>query len=247
MSCLGLLTRAASALALLIGLSGSFATTSVQAQTIEDPLHGCVNAVVGCPEPVQGNLSPGLGNTFEFVSSPSGDVGTLYLEILVPVSDANANMQSYTVSGGANSPASSTLLSGQFTNAAGSNLATFLGIQNNLGTGSPTMTNSSLGGVNYYVYQVNLGNETLGGTSNPSATTPSPFSFTAGDFLPGTVIVAYLASSNCTTKCDITTATSGQIDVTPLPAALSLFAGGLGLIGFAGFRKRRKTARLAAA
>jgi hypothetical protein len=32
----------------------------------------------------------------------------------------------------------------------------------------------------------------------------------------------------------------------PLPGALPLFAAGLGFIGFAGWRKKRKTARLAA-
>jgi hypothetical protein len=39
--------------------------------------------------------------------------------------------------------------------------------------------------------------------------------------------------------------TTSHIPSTPLPGALPLFIGGLGLIGVAGFRKKRKVSRLA--
>jgi len=246
MSYLGLLTRVASALALLIGLSGYFATTSAHAQTIDptiDPLHGCVtaNSTTTCGNYASGILDPGSGNTFSFVPSPNqGQTGTLQLEILVPVSDvSDPSSVSFTVNGATSTEATS---SAYGTNVFSGNqmLTTFIGI-----SAQPTMPNSAFnngaGGVSYYVYQV-----TVPGTYSPG----EALSFSAGStLLTGTEIVAVLNTGTTGSPNYITTAQSSQIDVvtTPLPAALSLFAGGLGLIGFAGFRKKRKTARLAVA
>lgn len=44
-----------------------------------------------------------------------------------------------------------------------------------------------------------------------------------------------------------TLTTSGDVFISPVPAALPLFASGLGALGFLGWRKRRKSAAVAAA
>src|SRR5262249_24226772 len=155
------------------------------AQTVIDPLKGCVNYV--CGDPNTTNLNPGSGNTFEFVSDPSGDVGTLNLEILVPVSVNGSSSERYTVTVGSNTYTS--VSKGEFTTGPNSraNLVTFLVHPSST---QPPMTNNSLGNVDYYVYQVTLPSETLGGvstggkvTNTPQGTVPGPFSITGG-YLP---------------------------------------------------------------
>jgi hypothetical protein len=69
----------------------------------------------------------------------------------------------------------------------------------------------------------------------------------------GTLLTSFTLTLTCNAGSDKVCALSNifayndGLHNAPLPGALPLFAGGLGLIGFAGLRKRRNAARLAVA
>ena len=107
-------------------------------------------------------------------------------------------------------------------------------------------------------------------TSGTFSNSPATFDFYSGgsifDYdvleftLPSALTAMQLASAHnftasggesfvfifCGGVCDTRTVTSGTLDevpaATPLPAALPMFAGGLGMVGFLARRRKRKTA-----
>ena len=74
-------------------------------------------------------------------------------------------------------------------------------------------------------------------------------SLTAGTYILDTYLGTCGAGQTCSktgTSSDPTYAVGFAPTATPLPAALSLFAGGLGVIGLLGSRRKRKAASIAA-
>jgi hypothetical protein len=79
------------------------------------------------------------------------------------------------------------------------------------------------------------------GPHNPFIFEDGLFNLLVGGVTAGSIVTA--VTINFGTATDVVTA---QLQPTPLPAALPLFAGGLGLMGFLGRRKKRKALGLLA-
>ena len=102
----------------------------------------------------------------------------------------------------------------------------------------------------FYVYQADLGTNTLAKNSTPNG---SPQLSLIGSLPEYSYLLAFLETTSTskngkTTESYSATANSGAIFedtpplVTPLPAALPLFASGLGALGLLGWRRKRKKA-----
>ena len=84
------------------------------------------------------------------------------------------------------------------------------------------------------------GNEVTGATKDPGGAAFTSFFDVFVDIsLPGTYPYQICPTSGCTSSNVIAT---GTITVTPLPAALPLFATGLGALGLIGWRRKKKAA-----
>lgn len=144
-------------------------------------------------------------------------------------------------------------------------LDTYLGIAgssaNPIGAYLPSTQALDAGATGFDVYQVDLGSATLQSPSNPNV---SPLETLSSSLPLGSYIVAFFDTdtTTCVKKergtCIETaefydsTANSGAIfetgtpTATPLPAALPLFATGLGGLGLLGWRRKRKAQAVAA-
>jgi PEP-CTERM motif len=201
----------------------------VKADTIDDPLHGfCWNGTT-CSD--NGTNTPTTSNPpyFGFYISPGPQTGTYLIDILVPTS--YGIQPSFSVSGDLSGTA--TLFSS--TAWSSGDLADYLG----LATTSPDNPIGAYlaGGSSYYVYQVNLGTATL-----QNSASGSPDLTIVGGVPVDTYIVGFLLTTNCGTSNDkcVATANSGAILETgqvPEPGSLMLF--GTGLLGMAGFLRRK--------
>jgi hypothetical protein len=222
-----------------------------------DPLHGYLWTQTGSVDTTTtatevGGITP-LGTTtdFGFDVSPGPKTGTQYIAIVLP---GTAPAGSFSVSTVGPSPTSFGVTQegtlGAFTDPPTTNtlegfLSTFVP---RIGTASP---NNPIGNLEKFdtanktftVYLANLGIETLAADSCVGVTNTCGEDLTiGGDKLPlGAFIVSFLDTG---TGNVIGTANSGdlfvnQLAATPLPAALPLFAGGLGLMGWLTRRRKR--------
>jgi hypothetical protein len=174
----------------------AFATVPASADVI-DPLHGqCVGTAPNCVD--NGNNTPTSAsiNPFGFTVSPSPQTGDLIIDVLVPNNeDPSPATLSFTITGGTNTPATASLVTptGDTVPTAWTmgDLSAFTSPSIPLPNSSPS---NPIGAFNcsppkncanffdpgltgFYVYQANLGTETLTGTTTDPfsiATLPLP-------------------------------------------------------------------------
>lgn len=220
-----------SGLALLIGALATITTAQLRA----DALHGaCVSPTPACSD--NGTVTPVASSspTYSFISSPSGDTGNLEIITLIPNNLTGASSESFSVSGGATSPASATLVSPTAWNSG--KLDAYLGISanpaNSIGAFLSTTQALDASATGYFVYMADLGTNTLGSSS--------PVLNDGGFDLPkGSAIVAFLNTGTTSSPAWVATAPSGQLSIdptpsstTPEPASMVLLGSGLLAIGF---------------
>lgn len=234
-----------SCLALMLAAAAAFAAVQVRA----DALHGlCNSPTAPCSD--NGTVTPVASSTptYGFTGSSGGEVGDFQIVTLIPNNVTGAGSESFSVMGGATSPAAASLVSS--TPWTSGKLDAYLGISaspaNPIGAFLSTTQGFQSSATGYFVYVADLGTNTLLGASATSATP----SLNDGSFLfpNGAAIVAFINTGTSSSPNWIATANSGQLSidgshtVTPEPASLVLF--GTGLLGFA-FVIRRKFAHAA--
>ena len=185
------------------------------------------------------NPSPNFG--FWYSSGPA--TGDFYVDILVPNNDPLPSSLTLTVTGGAISPA----VANEFSTSGWTSkfLAAYLGISaspaNPIGAWLPTTQGNDPGATGYYVFQADLGSNTLAGAAGSGP------DLNAGTLDLGTVVVGFLETNSCNKNGDcewVATANSGALyegtSTVPEPGTLALF--GAGLLGCALFIARRRAA-----
>lgn len=212
-----------------------------------DALHGvCDSPTPACSD--NGTVTPVLSNnpTYGFTSS-KGASGDYLIVTLIPNNIAGAASESFSVSGGATSPAASSLFSG--TAWTSGSLDAYLGISasptNSIGAFLPTTQSLDSGATGYFVYEADLGTNTLLGSS---ATTATPMLNDGSFSFPnGASIVAFLNEGTTASPDWVGAANSGQLSVDgpspTVPEPASLFLLGTGLLALALLIRRKETAR----
>jgi hypothetical protein len=239
-----------------VALAALFIASPTRADTLADPLlsYSCTGAGTGCTQTDNGTFAPlSSAQNWGFEIAPGPQTGSLTLGIFVPtnlIDTTTFALPGLTDNGGALLLA---LKIAALLNAGdGASIATYLNLPNaadfsptdnfaNLSAGELT-ENPGFGG-NFLSFTVTIPGITLDG--NGSTTLLNDFSF--GSNLPaGTVIAGFFTIDNCTKNCNVGTAASNDLvitplasDTTPIPGALWLFAGGLGVLTMLGRRRQR--------
>jgi hypothetical protein len=210
-----------------------------------DALHGfCSDCVVddmigGVPVTSTGTNPP---LNFGFWSGgPSGLTGNYMIDILTPDNGGTAPSIMYSISGGMNGTATAGLFSSTAWTSQNTHLDSYLGLsaspQNPLGAWLPATQTLDPNAMGYWVFQANLGSNTLG-----TATGTGPM-LSLGSSLPeGSLIVAFLSGSSSTTATANSSAIfeTGAPSSVPEPAPLVLMVAGF--MGLAITRMRRRKA-----
>lgn len=184
-------------------------------------------------------------SNFEFTSSPGNISGTLFVDILVPDNTVGGNSLNFSITDGKTSIDASLFKPAAWT---GGQLDSYLNI-----SASPTnpigayesLAGHALSVDGFYVYQADLGANTLAGNSDPNG---SPQLSLNGLLPEDSYVLAFLETTSGKGKNEstsyIATANSGTIfedtpAPTPLPATLPLLATGLGAMVLLGWRRKR--------
>jgi hypothetical protein len=171
-----------------IHLAGA-AATFCSSVTFADALHGfCSNC--GSNGPVEMTASTGPLMNFGFWDAGKSSSGTYILDILIPDNGGSAPSETYTISGGASGTAS--LFSPMpWTNGK---LDSFLGMNasptNPLSAWLHATKSLDANAIGYWVFQANLGSQTLGTSSGTG-----PLLNLTSELPQGSVIVAFLEST----------------------------------------------------
>lgn len=216
----------------------AFTTTAAHA----DALHGFCYGSSSCSD--SGSNTPTSTNPpqFGFVSSPSGDSGAFYIDILVP------NIGSPVASLGVTNTTTSTTSSATLFNSTpwtSGQLDAYLALAgganpaNPIGAYLPATQALVPGATGFYVYQDALGTQTLNG-NGPLLTLQS--SLPLGSYIVGFLNIGTTGSPNF-----VGTANSGAIfetrtPTTPTPEPSSLALLGTGIAAAAGILRRRMKA-----
>jgi hypothetical protein len=210
-----------------------------------DSLHGFCYGASTCTD--NGTNTPTGTNPpmFGFTSTPSGDMGAFYLDILVPTSGSAPTTSSIGV---INTTTSTTSTASLFSNTAWTTgqLDNYLTLSgganpaNPIGAFLPATQALAPSTTGFYVYQDSLGTQTLNG-SGPL--------FTLQSSLPmGSYIVGFLNIGTASQPNFVGTAPSGAIlertssSLMPAPEPSSIVLLGTGLAAAAGLLRRRVNA-----
>ena len=234
------------------------------ADTIDDPLHGCI---VGTSCYDNGTVTPTTSNplpTFTFTVSPGPNTGDFLIDVLVPNNeDPTPGAISFTISGTSagstdtgNVSGSSTLeglwTSGTLASFLGATaspsnpLSAFLPYTQGNNCGATQTATCDPGATGYDVYQVDLGNNKLQPPSNP---TYPDLSLTGSDLPNASLLVGFLGNGTTygSSTSWIATAPSGAIfeagggsPPPSVPEPTSLILLGTGLLAMAVIISRKK-------
>jgi hypothetical protein len=181
--------------------------------------------------------------SFGFTDSPGPTSGDLVIDILTP--DNQTAGPSFVLTGTLNGTA--TLFSATpFTSGA---LDTYLGISaspnNPIGAYLPSTQALDPGATGFFVYRVDLGTTTLQGPSNPNV---SPLESLSSGILPqASYILGFLNTGTADKPKWEATANSGAIfetgtmTSTPEPSTWAMMLLGFAGLGYASFRKAKRT------
>jgi hypothetical protein len=233
---------------LMFALMFGLAAPALADTVILDPLHMCYTGgctgfngvTIGTPSSLSG---------WGFSSSPASQSGTLTIDLLIP------NNEAFTI------PTLTGTLSGNpLTIGAFSNIGTFSGGQDltkvaGFAGASPPNPFSAYSGATaaldpgftaYTVLQaVVSGTFTTGSTAGQTSTLNNTFSLSSAPL--GSIVTGFLdeGAAGIFTTAQSSSLVLNDPVATPIPAALPLFATGLGAMGLIGWRKKRKAQAVA--